>query len=442
MVEPASSTRPRVVIVGAGFAGLTAAKALSRIDAEVTVVDRRNHHLFQPLLYQVATAALDPSDIASPVRAVLRRSANTEVLLAEVTGVDRQRRRVLLADRELAYDWLIVGTGARDSYFGHDAWTRSAPGLKSLEEALEIRRRVLGAFERAEYEPDPELRRALMTFVIVGAGATGVELAGALSEMARQSLPADFRHIDTRTARIVLVEGMDRVLPGYPPGLSDDARRTLERLGIEVRTGTRVTGIDHTGVTLGNERIAARTALWAAGVIASPLGAGLGTDVDRTGRVRVTPELTLPGDARVLVVGDAAYVEQDGKPVPGVAPAAMQMGRHAARNVRLALRGLPLLPFHYRDKGMFAVIGRGAAVGIVAGRVAVRGFLAWFSWLTIHLFFLVGFRNRLAVMASWAYSYLTYRRIARLITGRALGPEPSSPHAGAADAPRAQDPPR
>jgi len=440
MAEQAASTRPRVVIVGAGFGGLEAAKGLRRTRAEVTVVDRRNHHLFQPLLYQVATAALDPSDIASPVRAVLRRSANTEVLLAEVTGVDRQRRRVLLADRELAYDWLIVGTGARDSYFGHDAWTRSAPGLKSLEEALEIRRRVLGAFERAEYEPDPDLRCALMTFVIVGAGPTGVELAGALSEMARQSLPADFRHIDTRTARIVLVEGMDRVLPGYPPGLSDDARRTLERLGIEVRTGTRVTGIDHTGVTLGSERIATRTALWAAGVIASPLGAALGAEVDRTGRVRVTPELTLPGDARVLVVGDAAYVEQDGRPVPGVAPAAMQMGAHAARNVVRAMRGQPLEPFRYRDKGMFAVIGRGAAVGVVRGRIAVSGFLAWVAWLGIHLFFLVGFRNRAAVMASWAYSYLTYRRIARLITGSVPALEPGSPPVPGGDA-RVRNPP-
>ncbi|HZJ55441.1 MAG TPA: NAD(P)/FAD-dependent oxidoreductase [Myxococcaceae bacterium] len=407
-----------MVIVGAGFAGLEAAKLLGRHDdVRVTVVDRRNHHLFQPLLYQVATAALDPSDVAAPIRAVLRRATNTEVMLAEVGSIDRAARTVHFMDgASVEYDHLIVAAGAQDNYFGQSEWAEYAPGMKSLEDALEVRRRVLFAFEEAEREEDEARRRAWMTFVIIGGGPTGVELAGSLSEMAHRALPRDFRHIDTHSARIILIEGLDRLLPAFSEHLSARARKVLESLKIDVRLGTRVSQIDGGGVVLGNERIAANTVLWGAGVAPSPLGKMLGGPTDRAGRVQVTPELTLPDDPRVYVAGDLAVVTQDGQQVPGLAPAAIQMGRAAARNVLRRIEGKPLEPFRYLDKGSFAVIGRGAAVGSIFSKFEVSGVLAWFIWATVHLLYLVGFRSRIAVMFTWLYSYLTWRRIARLIT--------------------------
>ena len=404
-----------MVVVGAGFAGLAAARAMARAPVKVVVLDRRNHHLFQPLLYQVASAALNPADIAQPIRRVLRRQRNAEVLLAEVTGVDLPRRRLLLADGEVEYRQLILATGATHSNLGHPEWAALAPGLKTIEDALEIRRRVLTAFERAEREPDHERRRPLMTFAIVGGGPTGVELAGALAEIARRTLAADFRHIAPERSRIVLVEAAPRLLPLYPERLSASARRQLERLGVEVRTGAPVSALDGGGAVVGGERIEADTVLWAAGVEASPLAGSLGVPLDRAGRVRVNPDLTLPGHPGVFVAGDLASLEQDGRPVPGVAPAAIQEGRHAARNALRALRGEPLLPFRYRDKGSLATIGRGAAVAAI-GRARLSGFPAWLAWLLVHIYFLIGFRNRLAVLLQWAWSYLTFERGARLIT--------------------------
>jgi len=409
--------RPHVVIVGAGFAGLEAAKILGRRDdVRVTVVDRRNHHLFQPLVYQVATAALDASDVAAPIRGILRWARNTAVVLAEVSSIDRAARTLHFADGgSVAYDYLIVAAGAQDNYFGHD-WAEYAPGMKSIEDALEVRRRVLFAFEEAERETDEARRLAWMTFVVIGGGPTGVELAGSLSEMAHRALPRDFRNIDTTSARIVLVEGLDRLLPTYSEHLSARAKQVLENLQIQVRLGTRVTAIDEAGVLLGNERIEARTVLWGAGVSPSPLGRMLGAPVNRSGQVEVTEDLTLPGDSRVTVVGDMAAVIQDGHPVPGLAPAAMQMGRAAARNVVRRVQGKAAEPFRYFDKGSFAVIGRGAAVGSIFSKFDVSGLLAWFLWATIHLLYLVSFRSRITVLFTWLYSYLTWGRIARLIT--------------------------
>jgi NADH dehydrogenase len=381
----------------------------------VTVVDRRNHHLFQPLLYQVATAALNPADIAAPIRSVFRGARNVSVVLAEAVAVDLAGKKLLLADGELPYDYLVLATGATHSYFGHEEWAPFAPGLKSIEDALEIRRRVLLAYEMAER--DPEHRREWLTFVIIGGGPTGVELAGALAEISRQTLSREFQHIDPSHARIILIEGMPRVLPPYPEDLSAKARTQLERLGVDVWTGARVTGIDAAGVTLGHERILARTVLWAAGVAASPLAKSLGVPLDRAGRVSVEPTLAVSGRSDVFLVGDLSTLEQDGKPVPGVAPAAIQMGRHAARNILRAIAGLPGEPFRYRDKGSFATIGRGKAVGQLAGGLKLSGFLAWIAWLAIHIFFLIGFRNRVLVLFQWAYSYVTFRRGARLITG-------------------------
>jgi NADH dehydrogenase len=410
---------PHVVIVGGGFGGLWAARALARDPVRVTLFDRRNHHLFQPLLYQVATAGLNPSDIAAPIRQILRRQRNATVLLGEVSRVDVSARRLATVEGlEIAYDYLILATGATHSYFGRDDWARHAPGLKTIEDALEIRRRVFLAFEAAEREDDPARRAPWLTFVIIGAGPTGVEMAGALAEIARHTLADDFRRIDPRRARVVLVEGMDRVLPPYPPPLSAKARRQLERLGVEVRTGARVSEIDAEGVRVGDEHLPARTVVWAAGVQASPLARSLGAPLDRAGRVRVRPDLTIPEREDVYVIGDLAAVEQDGRPVPGVSPAAMQEGVHAARNIRLSIEGRPREPFRYWDKGSFATIGRGAAVGEILGKLRLSGFVAWVAWLTIHIFFLIGFRNRVFVLLSWAYSYLTYRRGARLITQR------------------------
>lgn len=408
---------PHVVVVGGGFAGLSAARALRRAPIRVTLVDRRNHHLFQPLLYQVATAVLNPSDIAAPIRWLLRRQRNTTVVMADARSVDLERKVLVTDEGEIPWDFLVVATGATHSYFGHSEWAAHAPGLKTIEDALEIRRRVLQAYERAELEGDPDERRALLTFVIVGGGPTGVELAGALAEISRHAFHGEFRRIDPTRARILLVEGLPRVLPTYPEDLSVKARRQLERLGVEVRTGVRVTAVDAHGVALGDERIEARTVLWGAGVAASPLARSLGAELDRAGRVKVTPALTLPGRDDVYVVGDLAAIPQNGAIVPGVAPAAIQAGRHAARNIRRHLEGRPLEPFRYRDKGSFAVIGRGAAVGVVYGRLRVSGFFAWLAWLFIHILYLVGFRNRAAVLFHWAYSYLTFRRASRLITG-------------------------
>ncbi len=411
---------PEVVIVGAGFGGLAAARALKHAPVSVTIVDRRNHHLFQPLLYQVATAALNPSDIAMPVRTIFRRQRNVRVLLGDVVAVDPTRKYVQLREGELSYDYLVLATGATHSYFGHDAWAADAPGLKTIEDALDIRRRVFLAYEAAERESDPAAQAPWLTFVIAGGGPTGVELAGALAEIARHTLDGDFRSVDPRTSRIVLVEGASRVLPTYAPSLSEKARRQLERLGVEIHTSARVTGIDAHGVDVGPMRIPARTVIWAAGVQASPIGRSLGVPLDRAGRVQVTPTLTIPGHDDVFVIGDLAAFTQDGSVVPGVSPAAIQEGRHAAENIARAVRGEPMAPFRYFDKGSFAVIGRGAAVGQFFTRLRVSGLVAWLAWLFIHIFYLIGFRNRVAVLLGWAYSYVTFQRAARLITGERL----------------------
>jgi NADH dehydrogenase len=421
---------PRVVIVGGGFGGLAAARGLGRAPVDVTLVDRTNHHLFQPLLYQVATAGLSPADIASPIRRIVHRQANTRVLLDEVTAVDLASRRVGLARGELAYDWLVLATGATHSYFGRDEWAPHAPGLKTLEDALEIRRRVLLAFERAERETDRELVRQWLTFVVVGGGATGVEMAGALAEIARHTLVRDFRRIDPRMARVILVEAGPRLLAAYTEDLSERAKAQLEELGVQVWTGAAVTAVDGHGVDVGRDRIAAKTVVWGAGVKASPLGVALGAPVDRAGRVRVAPDLTVPGHPEAFVVGDLASLEQDGQLVPGVAPAAIQMGLHAATNVERALRGEPLAPFRYRDKGSLATIGRSRAVGIV-GRLRLSGFVAWAAWLFVHIFFLIGFRNRFVVLFTWTWAYLTWQRSARLILGYGRGEPASSPLAPA-----------
>ncbi|MBJ6760982.1 NAD(P)/FAD-dependent oxidoreductase [Myxococcaceae bacterium JPH2] len=406
-----------MVILGGGFGGLYAARQLRKAPVRVTLVDRHNHHLFQPLLYQVATATLSPSEIAAPLRSILGRH-HIQVLLAEATGVDLEHKRLLLADGELGYDFLVVATGATHSYFGHDEWARHAMGLKTIEDAVEIRRRVLLAFEMAEREPDPDVRRALLTFVIIGAGPTGVELAGALAEISRNSLPGEFQNIDPNQARILLIEGLGHVLPTYPEALSIRARKALERLGVEVLTGARVTSIDATGVFIGSEHLPARTVLWAAGVSASPVARSLRAPLDRAGRVLVSPALTVPGRTDVFVIGDLSFVKQDdGTPVPGVAPAAMQEGKHAALNILRQVQGQPMLPFRYWDRGTYAVIGRGQAVGVAFRRIKQAGVSAWFAWLFIHITFLIGFRSKLAVLLNWSYSYLTFGRSARIITG-------------------------
>ena len=408
-------TAHRVVVVGAGFAGLTAARALGGAPVSITVIDRRNFHLFQPLLYQVAAAALNPSDIAFPIRSVLRGQRNVErVVLGTVTSIHADTRQVELDDGTLiSYDTLIVATGAAHSYFGNDAWAPFAPGLKTVEDALEMRRRVLLAFERAERSPQDIAE--LLTFVVVGAGPTGVELAGALVEIAVDAMKGEFDLIEPAAARVVLVEAGEAVLPPYPESLQRSARRQLEEMGVEVRTGSLVTAVDDHGVTLSSgERIAAATVLWAAGVQASPLVAMLPVETDRAGRARVSPDLTIPGHPEIFVLGDAALV--DGGAVPGVAPAAMQQGRHAARALRARLAGETPPPFRYRNKGSLATIGRARAVAHFPG-LRFSGFLAWAAWLAIHIWFLIGVRNRLFVFASWAWSYLTFKRGARIITG-------------------------
>lgn len=410
------SRLPHVVVIGAGFAGLYATRALGRAAVRITVIDRRNHHLFQPLLYQVATAGLNPSDIAYPIRSVLRRQKNVRVLLGQVERIETGRKTVVMADTEIDYDYLIVATGATHSYFGHSEWAELAPGLKSVEDALEIRSRVLSAYEAAEREQDPEHIAEWLTFVIVGAGPTGVELAGALAEIAAHTLKKDFRAIDPTMTRVILVEGKPRVLPTYPDELSAAAERQLESLGVEVRTDSMVTAIDEAGVALGDYRIGSRTVLWAAGVAASPLAKCLAVPLDRAGRVEVTPDLSIPGHPDVFVIGDLAHLEQDGQLVPGVAPAAIQEGKHTAANIRRLVAGKATEPFRYRDKGSLATIGRAAAVADL-GKLKLKGFTAWLAWWAIHIMFLIGFRSKILVMFGWAWSYVTFQRGARLITG-------------------------
>ena len=408
---------PHVVILGGGFAGLYAARGLRRAPVRVTLIDRRNHHLFQPMLYQVATAALNPSDIAAPIRSVLRNQANAEVLLAEVSTIDVPARRVTLTDgSQIAYDYLIVATGAHHSYFGHNEWEPLAPGLKSLEDAVEIRQRVLLAFERAERETDSVRRHAFLTFVIVGGGPTGVEMAGAVAELRRYALRRDFRRIDPGEATVMLLEGGTRLLPSYPPSLSDQAKKDLRRLGVEVRTETMVTDIRPGSVVAAGWTIPTQTVIWAAGNLASPVLKSMGAPLDSAGRAIVEPDCTIPGHPEVFVLGDAAHFEhQEGGPLPGVSPVAIQMGEYAAGVIAGDLNGEPRRAFQYWDKGQLAVIGRGRAVADI-WKLHFGGLLAWLTWTFVHIFFLIGFRNRILVMIQWAWSYLTYGRGARLIT--------------------------
>jgi NADH dehydrogenase len=415
----------RVVIVGGGFGGLYTAKGLARAPVEVTLVDRRNFHLFQPLLYQVATGALSPGEIASPLRHVLSGNRNTRVWLAEVTDIAVDARELILGEHKLPYDTLVLAAGASNHYFGHDEWQAAAPGLKSIEDATEIRGRILRAFEAAEMETDPDTRRACLTFVLIGGGPTGVELAGALGEIANDTLRHDFRHINPAEAHILLLEGGDRILSAFPPELSEAAVRSLIRLGVRTRLKAMVTGVDSTGVTIlvdgSTQRIPAHTVLWAAGVAASPLGAMLcrriGAAPDRAGHVVVEPDLSVPGHPEILVIGDmASSTPPGGKPLPGVAPVAMQQGRYVARLIEKRLRGEPVEPFHYWNKGNLATIGRRSAVADF-GAVRFSGPLAWLAWLFVHLMYLVGFENRVLVLIKWTYNYITRNRGARLITG-------------------------
>jgi len=409
--------RPRVVVIGAGFGGLQAARALAKLPIKLTVIDRKNHHTFQPLLYQVATAGISAVEIAAPIRWILRGRTNVEVLLGEVVGFDLARKTVMLPGLEIPYDYLIVAAGASHSYFGHDEWEPLAPGLKTVEDALEIRRRVLLAFELAERETLASEPRLPLNFVIVGAGPTGVELAGTLAEVARQALRNEFQAIDPERTRIILLEGGPRVLPGYAPDLSESAVRQLDKLGVEVRTSAMVTKVEAGAVWVGQEKIPAAVVLWAAGVQASELGRKLGVAVDRAGRVLVNRDLSIPLHAEVFVIGDlAAFKDEDGNMLPGVAPVAMQEGRAVAKTIAGDLGNQPRKDFHYLDKGSLATIGRAAAVAQFRG-LHVSGYLAWLGWLFVHIFFLIGFRNRIIVMLRWAWSYLTYERGARQITG-------------------------
>ena len=424
-----ATTPPRVVIVGAGFGGLQAARALRNVPVEVTVIDRSNHHLFQPLLYEVATAVLSPADISAPIRNILKKQTNARVILAEVTGVDLQQQRVLVHDRSVPYDYLILATGARHSYFGHDAWEPFAPGLKSIPDATAIRRKILLAFEAAEIETDLEKQRALMTFVLVGAGPTGVEMSGAIAELAHKALASDFRNIDPTSARIILVEAAPRILTAFPEVLAKKAQKALNRLGVEVRTQAPVEAIDENGVVIAGKPLPAKTVIWTAGVTASPAGKWLGAETDRVGRVKVAGNLTIPGHPNIFVIGDTASVIENGKQLPGMAPVAMQEGRYVAsiiahrvagkNNVRTRRSGetsaLAVAPFHYFNKGNVATVGRSYGV-VEIGKLRVAGFFAWVLWLAIHIFYLIGFRNRILVMFQYAWAYLTFQRGARLIT--------------------------
>jgi NADH dehydrogenase len=423
MKDIVNASVSHVVIVGAGFGGLAAARGLRGAPTQVTVIDRTNHHVFQPLLYQVATAALSPADISAPIRSVLRRQRNAEVLLGDVTAVDvgqravRVRGRAGVPDRIVPYDYLVVATGASESYFGHEEWRRFAPGLKSIEDATALRRKILLAFEVAEatMEQDPQQAREYLTFVVVGGGPTGVELAGAIAEIARHALVADFRHINPASARIVLVEATPQLLASYPEALAAKAAQKLRRLGVEVRTGARVEDVEAGGVLIDGERLAARTVVWAAGVKASPAGSWLGALTDRAGRVLVDPDLSLPEHPDVFVIGDTASVHDGDGMLPGIAPVALQEGRYVAHAIRRRLAKEPAAPFVYFDKGTLATVGRAYAIAHIRG-LNLSGFIAWLTWLAVHIFYLIGFRNRVLVMFQWAWAYLTYQRGARLIT--------------------------
>jgi NADH:ubiquinone reductase (H+-translocating) len=410
------ANKPRVVIVGAGFGGLRAARALRDVPVQVTVIDRNNYHLFQPLLYQVATASLSPADICAPIRHVLRKQKNTEVLMGEVTGVDVQQQHVLLDDQAIPYDYLILATGARDSYFGHNEWAQFAPGLKSIRQATEIRSQMLWAFEQAEKETDEEQRQALLTFVLVGAGPTGIEMAGSIAGLAHKTLTDEFQHINPADARIIVVEALPRILPAFPERLANKAKKALNHLGVEVRNNSPVEGITDEGVVIAGKLLPARTVIWTAGVAASPAGAWLGAETDRSGRVIVTSDVSVPGHPNIFVIGDTAHFEENGKPLPGVAQVAIQQGNYVASVIadRVA-RKEHNESFHYNDKGNMAFIGR--FYGIVSiGKLQFAGIVAWFMWLFVHLMFLIGFRNRLVVMFLWLWYYTTYQRGARLIT--------------------------
>ena len=415
-MENVTSPQPRVVIVGAGFGGLEAAKLLTKEPVRMTVIDRTNHHLFQPLLYEVATAALSPADIAAPIRGILGRCKNTEVILAEVKSVNVAVKTLSIGDRDMSYDYLILATGSRHSYFGHDEWEKLAPGLKSLEDAIEIRRRLLLAFEYAEKITDEAAKAAAMTFVIIGGGPTGVEMAGAIAEIARYTLDKDFKHIDPSSARVILVEGDQRVLSGFPEDLSASAMKQLKDLGVEVRTGIHAKDLTEEGLQVGGEFIPCRVKIWAAGNAASFVGKTMGVPVDKAGRVIVNEDLTIPGHPEVQVIGDLAnFTHQGGKPLPGVSPVAMQQGRHAARNILAMMDGRKPQRFRYWNKGSMATIGRNKAVADL-NFIHFSGFPAWLAWLFIHVIFLVGFRNRIAVLMQWAWAYLTFNKGARLIT--------------------------
>jgi NADH:ubiquinone reductase (H+-translocating) len=416
--EAAGTTgRPRVLIIGGGFAGLWAVRALRRAPVDILLVDRQNHHTFQPLLYQVATAGLAAPSIAAPLRHILRRQRNVTVQLGEVTRIDAAARQAFIGATAVPYDYLVLATGVSHAYFGHDDWADDAPGLKTLDDALRIRERILTAFERAEASSDPEQVRALLTFVIVGAGPTGVELAGTLAEISRHTLKGEFRRIDPATAKVLLVEAGPRVLPAFPEELSASAQRQLERLGVTVLAGRPITHVDGAGVRIGEEAVASHTVLWAAGVSASPLSRTLDVPLDRSGRVLVKDDLSVPGHPEILIAGDLAAVQSAGRPVPGIAPAAKQMGDHVARAIAARLRGGNAAPFRYRHYGLLATIGRMAAV-VDLGRLRFSGFLAWWFWLMAHIFFLIGFRNRLVVLIDWAGAYWTHQRGARIVTER------------------------
>lgn len=417
MVANVAMEASRVVIIGAGFGGLSAAKSLAGAPFDVVLIDRYNYHLFQPLLYQVATAALSPADIASPIRTVLHRQRNVSVVLANVSAIDSGRNEVIAEGHRIPFDYLVVASGAQQAYFGHLDWAQDAPGLKTIDDAIYLRRRILLAFEKAETEPDPEERRRLLNFVVVGGGATGVELAGAIAELAKHALASDFRTINPRSARIVLVEAGSRVLSEFDPSLSRCAQRALEQLGVEVRVGTAVTGCDEAGISLGTERIDSRTIMWAAGVEASPAGQWLGAQTDRAGRVKVEPDLSLPGRPHIFAIGDTAFcLAGKGRPLPGVAPVAKQQGAYVARAITARAAGRSVPPFRYRDYGMLATIGRRRAVAEIGG-FKISGFAAWLLWCFVHIYFLIGYRNRLIVMMNWAWNFVTFQRGARLITG-------------------------
>ena len=408
------SEEPHVVILGGGFAGLAAARAFRRARVRVTLVDRQNHHLFQPLLYQVATAALAAPDIAAPIRKLLRAQLNTTVLMAEARSIDVLEKTVTLDRGSLTYDYLLLCTGMDNDYFGHDAWAEHARGLKSLADALDVRSRILTAFEAAEREQETDARRELTTFAIIGAGPTGVELAGAIAEIAGRTLTRDFRHFDPSTTRVVLIEGGDRILPTFDPELSKKAHASLASLGIEIRLGARVTDVDAHGVRIGDERIRAGTVLWAAGVRASTLTKDLGAPLDRAGRVKVLPDMTVPGHSEIFALGDLISFEQDGKPLPGVCQLGMQSGKHAGENVLRVIRGEKTRPFRYDDKGSMATIGRARAIAEI-GSAKLSGFSAWFLWLFVHILFLIDFRNRVIVLMEWAWAYVSWQRSSRVI---------------------------